>query len=127
MIDQIFKRESGGACASREFPGHLAELTFPFSRIFFQLLVRNESSGALMGLEQAAEFEFAISSHDGVGIDLKVDGELANGGKLVSGGERSGGDTTAHLIDELAVDWDAAVQVNAETWRRGSVVPSHAC
>ena len=65
-----------------------------------------------MRFEQAAEFQFAIGAHDGVGIDLEVDGQLTDGGKLIAGGERSGGDSTAHLVDELAVDRYAAVQVD---------------
>jgi hypothetical protein len=31
------------------------------------------------------------------------------------------------LIDELTVDRDAALEVNREPWRRGAMVPSHAC
>ena len=80
-----------------------------------------------MRFEQAAEFQFAIGAHDGVGIDLEVAGLLTDGWMLIAGGELSGGDSAAHLVDELAVDRDAAVQVDREAWRRGSIVPSHVC
>ena len=126
-IDQIFEGESGGAGAGGEFSGHLAELAFAFGGIFLQLDVGDESAGALMGFEQAAEFELAIGAHDGVGIDFEIDGELADGGELIAGGQRAGGDAAADLVDQLAVDGDAAVQVDGEAGLRGSVVPSHAC
>src|SRR5580698_2411658 len=79
-----------------------------------------------MSFEQATEFELAVGPHDGVGIDFEIDGELANGGKLVACRQRAGGDAAADLVDQLAVNGDAAVQVDGEPWRRGSVVPSHA-
>ena len=80
-----------------------------------------------MSFEQAAEFEFAVGAHHGIGINGEIDGELADGGKLIASGERSGGDSAAHLVDELAVDGDAAVEVDREAWRRGSVGSSHVC
>ena len=80
-----------------------------------------------MGLDQATQLEFAIGTHHRVGIDGEIDGKLADSGQLISGSERAGSDAAADLVDELAVDRHATVQVNREPWRRGSVVPSHAC
>ncbi len=39
-VDQFFQGESGGACARREFPSHLAELTFALDRFLFRLSYR---------------------------------------------------------------------------------------
>jgi hypothetical protein len=125
-IDQIFEGESGCAGAGGEFIGHLHELAFALGGFLFQLFVRDEGSCALMGFEQAAEFEFAIRAHDGVGIDGEVDGELADGGELIAFVERSGGYGRADLVDELAVDGDAGVQVEGELEGGGGEL-SHAC
>jgi len=113
-IDQFFQGESGGSRAGREFSGHLAELTFALSRFLFRLFVADESSRSLMGFQQAPEFEFAVGAHHRVGVDGEVDGELTDRGQLIAGGERSGGDSGAHLIDELAVNRDASVKVKGE-------------
>ena len=113
-IDHFFEGESGGSRAGREFAGHLVELTFALGGFLFGLLVADECSGALVGFEHASEFELAVGAHHGVGIDRQIDGELAHGGKLVAGGEGTGGNATADLIDQLAVDRDAAVQVERE-------------
>ena len=48
------------------------------------------------------------------GIEVEVDGELANGGQLIAGCERAGGNRAAHLVHDLAVDGHAAVQVEEE-------------
>ncbi len=84
-------------------------------------------SRALMGFEQAAEFQFTISAHHGIGIDGEIDGELAHRRQLVAGGQRAGGDPAPHLIDQLAIDRDAAMKINGEAGRRGSGISSHAC
>lgn len=111
-IDQIFQSESGGADAGGEFSGHLAELTFALGGIFFQFLVGDERARALMGLDQAAKFQFAVGPHHGIGIDGEVDSKLAHRGQLITSFQRAGGDAAADLIDELAVNRDAAVQVD---------------
>ena len=89
------------------------------SAAFFSgFLFADESSRALVSFEHAAEFEFAVGAHDGIGIDCEIDGELAHRGQLVAGGERAGSDAAADLIDELAVDRYAAVQVEREAEAR---------
>jgi hypothetical protein len=114
-IDEFFEGESGGSRAGCEFSGHLAELTFTLGRFFLWLLVADESSCSLMRFEQTSEFQLAVSAHHRVGVDGEIDGKLADGGKLIAGGERSGCDSGAHLIDELAVNGDASVKVQGES------------
>ena len=113
-IDHIFQRESGGACAGREFSSHLRELTFALGGIFFQFFIGDECARPLMGFEQAAEFQFAVSPHYRIGIDGEIDRELAHRRQLIAGVQRTGGDATARLVDQLSVDGDAAVQVDGE-------------
>ena len=74
----LFEGESGGSRTGREFACHLAELTFALDRFPFRFPVADESSRSLMRFEQATEFQFAVGAHYGVGIDLEIDGELAN-------------------------------------------------
>ena len=49
-----------------------------------------------MALQQTANFEFAVRSNNGVGIDGQIDCELTHGGKLVARGQRAGSDGAAH-------------------------------
>ena len=116
-IDQIFEGESGGAGAGGEFARHLSELAFALSGFLFELLVRDKCSRTLMGLEQATQLQFAVSAHDGVGVDGQIDGELADGGKLISGAQGAGRDAGMGLINDLAVDRNAAVEIEGELER----------
>ena len=68
-----------------------------------------------MCFKQAAELELAIGADDGVGIDGEIDGELADGGELIAGGELAGGDGSTDLVNDLAVDGHAGMQVELET------------
>ena len=113
-IDQVLQGESGGACSGREFSGHLTELPFAFDGIFFQLLLGDECSRALVGFEKPPEFQFAIGAHHSIGINGQIDGQLANGGQLIARSKGSRSNSAAHLIDDLAVDRHAAVQIEGE-------------
>jgi hypothetical protein len=115
-IDQIFQSESGGSGTGCELACHLSELAFALAlgRFLFEFLVRNKCSRALMGLEQSAQFEFAVSAHNGVGIDGQIDGKLADGGQLISGAQGAGRNAGMRLIDDLAVNRNAAAEIERE-------------
>ena len=93
---------------------NLAELPLAFGLAVSTFLFADERAGALLGFEHAADFQLAIGAHHGVGIDGQVHRHLAHGGQLVAGSQRAGGHAAAHLVDDLAVDGHAAVQVQAE-------------
>ena len=52
-------------------------------------LVRPKDAGALVNLDDTEDFEFAVGSDDGVGIDSKIDRGLADSGELIIGAERT--------------------------------------
>ena len=106
-------------------PAICAELAIPLGRILFQFLVADKSSRALMGFEQAAELQFAIGPHHGIGIDGQIDGELPHGWQLVARSQRARGDPAPHLVDQLPVDRDAGMQIEGEleTGALGGSVP----
>src|ERR1700730_13638008 len=86
-------------------------------------LLSNKRAGALLGVEDAADFHFAISPHDGVGVDLEVHGNLTDGGELIARDQESASDGSLDLVDELAVERYTAVHVEAEgkgtpDWKR---------
>ena len=113
-IDQFFQCESCGTRTGRKFRRHLVKLTFTLGRLLLRLLVADKGPGALMGFEQSPEFQLAIGAHYRVGIDGQIDRELANRGKLIAGGERTGGNSGPHLVDQLAVNGNAGVEVEYE-------------
>lgn len=112
--DQFFEGESCGSRTGREFSGHLVELTFALGRSSFRFLVTNECPSALMGFEQAPEFQLAVGAHHRVGVDGEVDRELTNRRKLGASFKRSGGNSGSDLIDKLAVHGHACVQIERE-------------
>src|ERR1700692_1834999 len=78
-------------------------------------LLSNKRAGALLGVEDAADFHFAISPHDGVGVDFEVYGDLTDGGELIAWDEEARSDGSLDLVDELAVERYTAVHVEAES------------
>lgn len=54
-----------------------------------------------------------IGPYDRVRINRQIDCQLANRRKLIALGECTCGDPADHLIDDLAVDRDTAMQVQA--------------
>ena len=79
-----------------------------------------------MSLEQTANFEFPISPHHRVWIDGEIHRKLADRGELVAGSERAGSEAPSHLIDQLAVHRDAAVEIESELRNRAvPVLPCH--
>ena len=112
--EDVFDLEAGSAGARDEFADDLIELPLAFDVIAFNLLGADEGAGALVGLNDAEDFEFAVSADDGIGIDREIDGGLAYGGELITGAEGTEDDSVADLFDELTVDGDAAGEVETE-------------
>jgi hypothetical protein len=112
--NHFFEGESGRARAGGEFTCHLGKLTLAFDGLFLWLSIADECSRALMGFQQASKFQFAVRAHDGIGVDGKINGELANGRKLMASGQGSGGNPSSNLIDELTVHGDAGVEIEDE-------------
>jgi hypothetical protein len=73
-------------------PGdHIGYELIPAARAFGLILRRgpvgDECSGALLGIEDAPNFEFSISAQNGIGVNLQVDSDLPDGRELVAPGK----------------------------------------
>jgi len=93
-------------------------------RVTIDGLLSHKGARALLGVEDAADFHFPVSPHDGVGVDLEVYGNLTDGGELIAWDEEAGSDGSLDLVDELAVEGYTAAHVEAEgkwtpDWKRG--------
>ena len=64
----------------------------------------NERSDAAPGLQHSGPLELAVDARDGVSVDPELDGELTDGGKLVSEAQPSGRDGGPQTAFELSVD-----------------------
>ena len=64
----------------------------------------NERSNAAPGLDDAGALELGIDTGDSVGVDAKVDGQLADGRPLVARAQAASGDGRAQPAFELRVD-----------------------
>jgi hypothetical protein len=80
----------------------------------FDSLLRHKSARTLLRVEDAANFHFAIRAHHCVGVDLEINGHLAHGRKLIPSQQGSRRNSGLNLIDELAVEGDAAVHIQTE-------------
>jgi hypothetical protein len=118
LFHQVFDGESCGPGAGYCVGDDLVELALAFGVGSFDFLGADERAGALVSLKQASQLELAVRADNGVGIDGKVYGKLAHGGQLISGSECAGCHGAAHLIDDLAIDRDATVEVEVEAERR---------
>ena len=117
LLDQIVDRKPGRARARHEFADNLIEPPAALGVIPLDFQMAYKSTGALVGLDDASNLKLPIAANNCVRVHGEVDGELAYGGKLVAALERSGRDTAGDLIDDLAVDRDAAMEVEPEPER----------
>src|SRR5258708_22725974 len=93
-------------------------------RVTIDGLLSHKRARSLLGVEDAADFHFAIGPHDGIGIDLEVYGNLTDGGELIARDEKARSNGSLDLVDELAVERHTALHVEAEgegtpAWKRG--------
>src|SRR5215831_4033408 len=77
----------------------------------------DERPRALLGLEHSSNFEFAISPNDRIRVDRQIHRQLAYGGKLIATLQGAGRHAANHLVHDLAVDRNAAPQVQPELER----------
>jgi hypothetical protein len=106
--------ETGGASSGHEIAKELAELALVFELIGFDAPVGDKRAGALLGLDDPTNFEFAISSQYGVGIDGQIHGHLADRGKLIASHQGTRSDAPLDLIDDLSIDRHATSQIQAK-------------
>ena len=118
LFHQVFDGESCGPGAGNGVGDDLVKLALAFGVGALDLLSADERARALVRLEQAAQLEFAVCADDGVGIDGQVYSKLPHGRQLISGIEGAGCHGAAHLVDDLAVDRDATVEIEVEAERR---------
>jgi hypothetical protein len=113
-LHQLLQGEAGCSGARYEFVDELTQHAVALIFCVFDLAVGYECAGALLGVEQATYLHLAVGAQNCVGVDGEIDGNLSYGGELVSDGEQPGGDCRLYLVDELAVDRNPAVCVQAE-------------
>ena len=85
---QFFQFESARAGPGSKLFDQLLQSAGMLDCITIDGLLSNKRARALLGVEDAADFHFAIGPHDGVGVDLEVDGNLTDGGQLIAGNKR---------------------------------------
>jgi hypothetical protein len=85
---------------------------FDFALLHFAL--RDKGAGALLRLEHSPNFELTIGAHHGIGVDGEVYGHLADGRDLIAHGQLARRHTAEDLIDDLAIDGNTAMEVEAE-------------
>lgn len=110
----VFDFEAGGAGAGDELAHDLIQLALPLDVVALHFLRADERSRSLMGFDNTEDFQFPVGADNGVGVDGEIDGGLANGGQLVAGMEGIESDAVSNLLDKLAVDGDAASEVEPE-------------
>ncbi len=77
---QFFEVEAARACPGSKLFDQLLQAAGVLDGIAFDFLLGNKRARALLRVEDAADFHFAIRAHNGVGVDFEVDGDLTDGG-----------------------------------------------
>jgi hypothetical protein len=118
--DHIGDSESGRVGVGEDTGDEGAEATSPLLS-GSGLLGRSgadERPDASAGFEHARAFKVGIHPGHGVGIDAEVDGELADGWKLIAGPQTARGDGGAEPALELRVNRCAVARVDGNETHR---------
>ena len=83
-------------------------------RVSLRRRCADERSDAAARLDDAGAFELGIDPRDGVGVDLKIDGELPDRWQLVSRAKPSRRDRGAQPAFELGVNRCPVARVNGD-------------
>ena len=100
--------------ARQELLADLVEHPAALDLVELHLPVADERSGAHVGLHEAGELELVLGAAHRVGVDGEVDRELAHGGEAVARAQRARGDGALHLVDDLPVEGNAALQIDGD-------------
>jgi len=87
QLQNLSNREAGSAGARNELAHQLVELPSALHVIALHLLIADERTHALLGLEHFPDFHLAVRSRNSVWVDGKVDRHLADGRELVTAGQ----------------------------------------
>jgi len=116
-VQQLLKRETCGAGSRDDFARDLIQVPLPLGLATLHLLMADKCAGTLLGVDDTANLEFPISSHNRIRVDRKIDGELAHGRQLIACAKRARRDPARDLVDDLPVNGYPAVQVQMELKR----------
>ncbi len=83
----------------------------PLDVIWLHLSVADEGAGTHLGFYQARELEFGIGAADRVRVDGQINRELPHGRQTVAGRQAFGGNGSLHLVDDLAVEGNTALEI----------------
>ena len=114
LLCKLGGRESRGTGTGHGIGNNAVELPLAFRSVAGRFLFADERPGSLVSFELPGEFEFLVRPDDGIRINRKIDGKLADSGELVSHDEGSGCNRATDLVDDLAVDGNAALEVEVE-------------
>jgi hypothetical protein len=114
ILQQFFQSEARRSGARHEFGRQLAQLPSPLYLITLHLLMADECAGALLGLQDTPNFEFAIGPHHRVGVDRKIYRDLPHRGQLIARSQSPRRHSSRHLIDDLAIDRNTATEIQPE-------------
>src|SRR6516164_590453 len=114
LSTKFLNRETHGAGPCDDFAHQLVQPALPLDLVAFYLLPADEGTGPLLSLQHTADFQLAISAHNRIRIDGEVHRQLAHSRKLIARLQHSRSHAAGDLVDNLAVDRHAALDVQAE-------------
>jgi hypothetical protein len=114
VFKNVVEGEAVGRCPRQELLTEVVEDSPPLDVIPFHRTTTDKGAGAHLGFYQAGELELGVGPADRVGVDGEVDRELPDRGEALAWRDRFGGDRGLHLIDDLAVEGHAALDVELD-------------
>jgi len=79
--------------------------------ILLHLSAADEGAGTYLRFHQARELELGVGAAPRIRIDRQINRELPHGGQTVTWRDGFGGNGGLHLVDDLAVEGNAALEV----------------
>ena len=111
ILDDVFECQVVLVSAGDQLVADLLQHTLFLVVADLDLLVADEGAGALLGVQDAEQLQVRVGLADGVGVDLKLHGEVPHRGQLLAGQQPLGGDAVTDLIDDLPVERHAALEI----------------
>src|SRR5579862_2726410 len=114
ISDNFLERDSLGSGLRHQLPTQLSDAALPLDIVHRWLFVRQECPRTLLRRQHFTYFELPIRTNYRIRVDGEIHRQLPDCRQLISRAQLARRDPAHHLINDLAVRWNAAARVQRE-------------